>query len=60
VEEGRQEVGLKSPILDKGSSAYEAKVAAVVASAAAACSRNIIFVANKGPRHASALLGSVD
>jgi hypothetical protein len=35
-------VGLKSPILDKGSSANEATMAAVVASAAAS-SRHVIY-----------------
>jgi hypothetical protein len=39
----RNSVGLKDPILDKGRSAHESTVAAVVASAAAASSRYVTF-----------------
>jgi hypothetical protein len=39
----RNSVGPRDPILDKGRSAHEATVAAVVASAAAASSRYVAF-----------------
>src|SRR5918994_5806603 len=46
----RNSVGPKVPILGKGRSAYEATVAAVVASAAATSSRHVLSVASEGPR----------